>query len=1636
MRGMFSGCSGLSELNLSSFDTSNVEVMYEMFENCSSLTSLDLSSYDTSKVRNIYNMFDGCYMLDTIYTPYNLTESVPLSASSTDTWYRSDGTIATELPQNLHYSVTLGKNQIREEKLTELDGITIDKVEIASNITVTKGKSAVRIIDGKTSEPISLARILVDGEHWTDENGMVELSRTGLTTIQIEKEGYHKKSVQKNLHGGQCSTIILCPDTGDMQILSAVLNLSGEDEDVLDHTAYLIHRDLDNVTEGFDTEFTLRVEAAGKPVKYQLIQNGKLIQESGDGTFKLTGKYVNGKDGTVSYYVEDLSAGYQVSVKVIDGERKALTQKLGIKVSEASTTLQKVKEMENKGKVEIGEKLKVTVPSDIPLVGGSELEFGFQEKLPIVIDIDNKDNKVKIALNKNMFDTSSKQEWADIKREYENLSKKALKASNAAAAFGGEPVSFGAGLVSFDGSIMGYGEGYLDDSSDQLRVNVGVVVTVKGEAKHTQYFYIGTVPVYLKVKYGVSLTVKGELNASMGKSGLIMGGSVDMEPSVYGTITAGAGIDGMLSADVSGTMTYTWLHRFSNNYNRVSLNGNVKAKKTVFFLSQEKTLLDKTWVLYDSNKKSTGNVEQTGKSGISYLDMSGAKPVSMDYLSKRLEGTGSTGIMAYPATGAESQDSVRILDYAYEAAEPRLVKTEDKWYLFYLDGVAGRSIQNQTALFYRSSSDNGVTWSEALRADDGVNETADYDFDIAVNGNDIYVIWSDAGEVYGDEILSMDSSEALAKVGKEMNLMIAVIDGSTGVVQSTTTLGTQDADMQPQAAVGSDGTVYAAWITNDVSSESGLLSNENQMGICYASSKDNFVVHRSLLTEGNYPLTLDAGMLSSEICVAADLDVDGDLNTQTDWEIYALNLETGGELSAQTANNVVDSVPQFGRLEGQDCLFWYQDGNIAYTADGQNVSYVFDSENLPSIGQEFSLLEGSDGKAAIVWTTTSLTEDTGVDMYCTDFDGNVWSNAYRLGEVDSEYTVSPSGYLDGSSYWMVYLGSGYENDELCSHIYMYTPSERIDTSVVWNPEADGTPGEEYTLHMTVTNNGNKEVSSLAIMSEDKSIRETIAGFSIAPGTTQEIIWSGITLPEDMTEIYTHELMVWAQGEADTTDNVFELSVGAPDFSVEADLDYSSGEQFVSVLVTNSGILPSDAVLHVYKDEAHAEELYQTDLQNLAGGESRVTVFDLTVMDRTAQTFYFVVSDANGTELYTGDNESILYAGKGIYLEYKEREPVVTSISVKKTKTSYEYGDILNTDDLKVTLHYDDGMSKETNDYSTNAGSINMCMLGKKSLTVTYGDKTAEVELTIEPCMLNGKTTVVLPYQSCVYDGTAKKPVPTSVSVNGVKLIMGTDYTVTWGNNVNTGEGVVYIVGLNNYRGNITSTFTITAKGSSVTEKPEATEKTAPSKGTTLKSGKNTYKVTKAGATVAFTKTTSTAATVKIDSTVKIDGITYKITSISANAFKGNKKVKTVTIGSNVTSIGKNAFYGCTKLKTVTIGSKVTSIGTGAFKNCTALTKIKIPNKVTSIGNLAFGGCKKLTTVTIGTGLKKIGKSAFSGCVKLSSVTIKSKKLSSVGKNAFKGIKSTAKLKVPAKKLKAYQKLLKNKGQGRKVKIIK
>ena len=177
-----------------------------------------------------------------------------------------------------------------------------------------------------------------------------------------------------------------------------------------------------------------------------------------------------------------------------------------------------------------------------------------------------------------------------------------------------------------------------------------------------------------------------------------------------------------------------------------------------------------------------------------------------------------------------------------------------------------------------------------------------------------------------------------------------------------------------------------------------------------------------------------------------------------------------------------------------------------------------------------------------------------------------------------------------------------------------------------------------------------------------------------------------------------------------------------------------------------------------------------------------------------------------------------------------------------------------------------------------------------------------------------------------------------------------------------------------------------------------------------KSTNGVYKVLKDGVSVEFAKPVYRKASVRIPDTIKVNGITCKVTGISANAFKNNKSLKSVTIGRNVTVIGTNAFYGCKKLSKVSGGNGIVKIGYRAFANCSSLSKITIPGSVRSIGKQAFCNCKKLRSITIMT-------STLSG--------------KTVGSKAFAGTYKKPTVKVPAKQLKAYKKLLKARGMSSK-----
>ncbi len=324
-----------------------------------------------------------------------------------------------------------------------------------------------------------------------------------------------------------------------------------------------------------------------------------------------------------------------------------------------------------------------------------------------------------------------------------------------------------------------------------------------------------------------------------------------------------------------------------------------------------------------------------------------------------------------------------------------------------------------------------------------------------------------------------------------------------------------------------------------------------------------------------------------------------------------------------------------------------------------------------------------------------------------------------------------------------------------------------------------------------------------------------------------------------------------------------------------------------------------------------------------------------------------------------DENTMVYTGKA----------QAPRVIVKK-----EWYQLILTEGNQYTVSYENNI---------NAGTGYAVVTG-----MGYMKGSKRMPFTIQPKGISGLYVDDIQAQ----DYTGQPLEPKVILMDNYSILKeGVDYTLSYSNNVNAGTATIQISGTGNYTGNKTVSFQILKK-----ENPQAGTPMPEAKGTKITDAgtAGNYVVTGSDVsnpTVAYVNTTDKKKkSVTVPEYVSYKNVKYKVTSVSAKSFKGNKKLTTISIASNVTKIGDSTFEGCISLKSVTIGK----------------------------------------------GLKTVGKNAFKNCKNLKKITIKSTKLKTVGKNALKGINAKCRIKVPAKKVKAYTKLMKKKGQKATVKITK
>lgn len=281
-----------------------------------------------------------------------------------------------------------------------------------------------------------------------------------------------------------------------------------------------------------------------------------------------------------------------------------------------------------------------------------------------------------------------------------------------------------------------------------------------------------------------------------------------------------------------------------------------------------------------------------------------------------------------------------------------------------------------------------------------------------------------------------------------------------------------------------------------------------------------------------------------------------------------------------------------------------------------------------------------------------------------------------------------------------------------------------------------------------------------------------------------------------------------------------------------------------------------------------------------------------------------------------------------------------------------------------------------------------------------------------------------------YTGGRKTPEMVVVS-QGRTLVPGTDYTVTYSNNINAGTAKVVVAGKDKYSGTRTLTFTILRR--SLGRSTVSVAKTAVYTGKLLTP---TVKVLYGKTTLVKNRN----YTVKYYSNRNFGRAKVVITG------KGNYTGSVTRYFNIVTKIGKvytsgNYRYRITNASTAGRGTVTLVSAVRKTASVTVPDVVKIGGKnfkVTAIGGGAFKSNTKLNYVVIGKNVKTIGENAFYGCKNLKMITVKNTTMTSktLSAKAFAGTPAKLIVKVPVTKLTYYKKLFAVKGLSKKAVVKK
>lgn len=1377
------------------------------------------------------------------------------STDKTTQWSSSNEMVATVTKDGKIKAVGAGTCKIS----AEAGGYKVSCSVTVKETTNPVGKISVMVQQNEkvqSSNPKLVAaagaQIIYNGDNYiANKDGKVALPEITTGEISISKAGFCTRTIAASyVEDGM--TIVLQQET-DNPVINAVW-LKGKNLLTDEYKVELTSNDLQVISVDVDW----RKSSYGK---LQLAQEATFVDFSAGSNVKslvLKSKF----DVTKDIYIVATGKDGFVS-----------KQKLKFKVDSKISNLDGLS-------LSLGKMNSLTLPDDIPLVGGSKVGLTLENEL-LPISVAFSDGKVKVAIGLDMVKYTEKnttyankddetkkklttlafiEEVKNFKKVKGNLEESAKTLKNIKNKYK-DALTEKKGTFAFSAkfTVMGYMEGYVDSQGKLTMTESGLVLGVETSAKWKKntVIQVSIVPVPVYMEAAIDSKIQAVLNLYYSGNGskYVPGGSISA--SLEGSIGGGLGNTNIATIGGGGKVKFAPSATFYSdreNYFALTTSIDFYFKITALGMYEykwEPDGLKAKWTI-DNGVKSLASKGYKGAARPDLYDATTYELADLDYIVEAAPAI-EEGVVP-DISGKYAHTTATFHENALAQTSPKIVEfAEGSKLAVWMDSFESNA--NAVKVYY--SFYDGNAWSEPAVVEE--DDTADLTVDIYAHDNEAYVIWQDATEL-------IKEGETLASL-TDVQVKAAVFSVGTEAFGETAVLNkTENVLAEMPIIFGNGNTVTAAWVENTESD--WFLTRGSNSILTSTYSNDGWSEPAVAYSDVSTITSLAGDVAGATTYLAYTIDADKDLNTTEDQEVFV----NGTKI---TDNQLQDSAVQFE----DHTLYWMRGGNIFYTEDLEKENISAKSvlpEGNTLLFNTYSVVADGKNKAVLFAVKDELKSNVQGVFYQKDDD--VWGSPITLTnpEDKSDITAFAALWAEDDTLELLcnkvavtgelifgemtkeeaeaYYNGLYGGTNL--EFMVYEPQHTISIADAYYDKSTIVSNGVMPVTLSVTNNDMNPVSGVTVevYSEDEKIDSFDIVKEIANGATEDVSFNYAIRNEDIGKTIKFSCMPLNGSGNTTEDSITTVDLTYEDVAQDNLKWTRTSDTTVAITgdVKNYGFHPQENV----EVSLHKGSVDSVAVKTLPLGKVGVTdvlsfSFDVNYEENAV---YYVVVSSTGEDINYGNNEDFVVLAS----EKNATGRKIKSISASMSKTAYSVGEALNMSNLLVTAVYDDGTkSNVTADAVVDTSKINMNAAGTQKITIRYEGCSTEIQIQV----------------------SAKAKVKVGDKVTKKKLT----YVVT---SVKKSNPTVALVGSTNKK---------------------------------------------------------SVKTISIPATVEISGTKYKVTAIKAKALKGCKKLTKVTIGKNVTKIEKEAFKDCKKLSNVTIGAKkLKSIGKNAFKGIKKTATFKVP----------------------------------------------------------------------------------------------